>query len=288
MKREGDNPPEPANREQRAAWNGALASTWVGRADHFDRIVEAHHRHLMEQAGISPDDCVLDVGCGTGQTTRDAARLAPGGLALGVDLSAPMIELARQRADTEGLANARFVCGDAQVYRFAAARFDLALSRTGVMFFDDPVVAFANIGRALRPAGRLLLLVWRDAAQNEWFTSLTSAFAAGRNAPLPARGAPGMFSLAEPDIAWDVLCRAGFHDVDLEPLDAPMQFGADVEDAYDFVLAFMGGRLEGLDGTGRRRALADVRAALTDHSSDTGVVFGSAAWIVAATWPSRP
>ena len=128
---------------------------------------------------------MLDVGCGIGQTTREAARLAGAGGATGVDLSARMLDLARRCAEQEGLTSVRFEQADAQVADLGVDRYDRVISRAGVMFFGDPVAAFANLARALKPDGRMVLLVWQSFAENEWLGAFLSAVAAGRDIPPP-------------------------------------------------------------------------------------------------------
>jgi SAM-dependent methyltransferase len=134
----------------------------------YDAELRRHNQVLHRAVGVQFHDHVLDVGCGAGQTTREAARTAQAGSAFGVDVSAPAIGRARELARADGLRNVTFECADAQVYRFPPERFDLAVSRFGTMFFDDPVAAFANIRRALRPAGRLAMMVWQAPERNEW------------------------------------------------------------------------------------------------------------------------
>src|SRR5438105_1841920 len=141
---------DPTNAEQAGAWDGDEGAYWAENAERFDRAVAAYHERFLAAAGIGGAERVLDIGCGTGQTTRDAARAAPDGTALGVDLSGRMVELARRLATGEGIANARFEQADAQVHPFAARSFDVAISRTGTMFFGDPAAAFANIAGAVR------------------------------------------------------------------------------------------------------------------------------------------
>src|SRR5690242_14804122 len=158
---------------------------------------------------------------GTGQTTRDAAAAAGPGPALGVDLSARMIELARRLAAEEGTGNVSFEQADAQIYPFPAGSFDVAISRTGTMFFGDPAAAFANIGRALRPGGRLVMLVWQGPGPNEWVRELSGALAAGRDLPAPPPGAPGPFSLADPGRVRALLAAAGFSGITMEALHEP-------------------------------------------------------------------
>jgi len=150
-----------ANAAQAAEWDGPAGAHRTRYAAVFDAEPRPHNERLRAAAGIAPRDRVLDVGCGTGQTTRDAARAATDGSALGIDLSAQMLEHARRIAAEEGLANVSFLQADAQVYQFPVASFDVAISRFGTMFFADPVAAFGNVGHALRPGGRLVLMVWQ-------------------------------------------------------------------------------------------------------------------------------
>ncbi|MFG2335326.1 class I SAM-dependent methyltransferase [Streptomyces yangpuensis] len=274
---------DPSNAEQAAAWDGREGTYWAEHADRFDRAVRAYLPHFLAAADVSASDRVLDIGCGTGETTRAAARRASGGLALGVDLSAAMLREARRRAVAEGLPNADFVQADAQNHAFPAASFDVAVSRTGTMFFADPVTAFRNIAGALRPGGRLVQLVWQAPAKNEWFLAFTGALSAGRPMTGPPPDAPGPFSLAEPDRVRTVLGAAGFTDVLLEPHGEAMWFGEDAADAERFTLGLLGWMLDGLDEAGRRRAVDDLRATLTAHETGDGVRYASATWIVRAT-----
>jgi SAM-dependent methyltransferase len=270
------------NGEQARAWNGDEGSFWAANAEHFDRSVAAYHRELLEAARLDRADRILDVGCGTGQTTRDAARLASAGSVLGIDLSEQMIALARRIADADGPANARFECGDVQVYPFAPASFDAAISRTGTMFFADPVAAFANIATAVRSRGRLTMLVWQAPERNEWIGALVTALAAGRDLPVPPAGVPGPFAFAAPDRTRDVLTASGFTDITVDGAARPMWFGTDVDDAHRFVTGLMGWLLAGLDESGRARAEDSLRATLAAHATGDGVLFESATWTVAA------
>ncbi|MFJ9548171.1 class I SAM-dependent methyltransferase [Streptomyces erythrochromogenes] len=276
---------DPSNAEQAGAWDGREGAYWAEHADRFDRAIRPYLAHFLAAADVSADDRVLDIGCGTGETTRAAARRASGGRALGVDLSAEMLRVARRRAVAEGTDNAEFVQADAQVHAFPAASFDVAVSRTGTMFFADPVAAFRNIGGALRPGGRLVQLVWQEAAGNEWFLAFTRALAAGRPMTGPPPDAPGPFSLADPDRVRTVLGAAGFTDVRLEPHGEAMWFGEDAADAERFTLGLHGWMLDGLDAEARRRAVDDLRATLTAHETGDGVRYASAAWIIHATRP---
>ncbi|MGH9286473.1 MAG: class I SAM-dependent methyltransferase, partial [Acidimicrobiales bacterium] len=174
-----------ANVEMAAAWDGEEGARWVEHAEKYERAGRRQWEWFLRGDFIAPGDRVLDIGCGTGRSTRDAARRAPAGSALGVDLSARMLERARQVAAAEGLTNVGFDHADAQVYPFPAGALDIAISSFGAMFFSDPAAAFANIGRALRPGGRLAMLAWRELARNEWVTAMRAALAAGRTLPAP-------------------------------------------------------------------------------------------------------
>jgi SAM-dependent methyltransferase len=227
---------------------------------------------------------VLDIGCGNGQTTRDAARAATRGEALGVDLSSAMLAQARQRASVEGLANVRFIQADAQIHEFDPGAFDVAISRTGTMFFGEPVAAFANIAGALRPGGRLVMLVWQTYPQNHWVRDFTTALAAGRELPAPPSDGPGPFSLADPDRTRSILSAAGFGDIAFDGSEQPMYFGATGDDAYRFVrgLSFTDWMLQGLDDAARSAALDELRATIDAHATEQGVLYPSAVWIVNA------
>jgi ubiquinone/menaquinone biosynthesis C-methylase UbiE len=230
---------------------------------------------------------VLDVGCGTGALTRAVAARAPGGTALGVDLSGRMIRHARELATAEGITNARFEQADAQVYPFATESVDVVVSSFGAMFFSDPARGFSNIAHALRPGGRVGLLAWRDLAHNPWVSAIREALAAGRALPAPRTGQPGPFGLADPDQARDLLEGTGLEQVDVHEIHEAMDFGADAAQAYTFVAGM--GIVEGLTGDldpdTRATALEALRATLATAETDRGVLFDSSAWLFTARRP---
>jgi SAM-dependent methyltransferase len=273
---------DDSNVEQARAWDGDEGAYWAEHAEYFERSLARYDGAFLAAARVGPADRVLDVGCGTGKNARDAARLAAAGSVLGVDLSARMIGVARETAARERLGNVSFEQADAQVHPFPDAAFDVAISRTGAMFFGDPVAAFGNIARALRPGGRLVLLVWAPPPENEWITEITTAFAAGRVLPPPPPDAPGPFSLSDPDRVRRVLTTAGFADPEIEAVHEPMWFGPDAAAAHRFLVGFTSWMLEGLDDAGRTRALDDLRASLEAHETGNGVRFGSATWLVSS------
>jgi SAM-dependent methyltransferase len=253
----------------------------------YDAELRRHNEALRAACGIQSRDHVLDIGCGTGQTTRQAARTATAGSALGVDVSAPAIERARDLARAEGLRNVTFERADAQVHQFPAERFDVAISRFGTMFFADPAAAFANIGQALRPGGRLVMMVWQAADRNEWDVTIRRSLrAAGAAVPLPSEG-PDPFSLADPSAVTDLLQAAGFADVTFTDVREPVYYGPDVPAALNWVRGFTSTSeaLNRLDPAAAAHALGRLRDALAAHATDNGICFDSRSWIVAASRP---
>ena len=277
---------DPSNEEMARGWDGPSGDYWVENADLLDASVARYLEPFLVAAAVPPDGQVLDVGCGSGETTLAAAERAPAGAVVGVDLSARMLDLARRRAAQRGLDNVTFVQADAQVADFGAGRIDRVVSRTGVMFFADPVAAFANLARALRRDGRLVLLVWQPLAANEWLSAVSRAIAPDRPVPVPPPGAPGPFSLGDPGRLRAVLSAAGFGRIRLVGLREPLSFGPDVATAEAFVLGLVGGVLSDLDDAGRAAAHAALRATLLAHLGPNGVEFDSAMWLVTAE-PSR-
>ncbi|MET7733396.1 class I SAM-dependent methyltransferase [Streptomyces sp. NPDC005402] len=248
----------------------------------YDAELARHHERLMEALDVRPGDRVLDIGCGTGRTTRDAARAASPGTALGIDVSDPMLARARLRAEAEGLGNVDFVQGDAQSYAFPPEHFTLAVSRFGTMFFSDPVAAFTNIGRALCPGARFVQLVWQAAGRQEWHTAIRAALTRGPAPSAPAADAP--FALADPHVVTEILTAAGFTAVEVFDLREPVYYGADAERALAAVLQLRMAKewVTDLDAASAERALERLRVTLDAHDTGDGVWFDSRAWLVVA------
>jgi ubiquinone/menaquinone biosynthesis C-methylase UbiE len=264
------------------------------RLDGYDAEVRLHDELLRRACGVRVRDHVLDIGCGSGQTTCGAARMARAGSALGIDVSASAIERARELARPQQVPNVTFECADAQVHRFPQERFDLAMSRFGTMFFDDPVAAFANVGRALRPAGRLVMMVWQAPERNEWEMAIRGALAgAGEPGAVEPGGAEtgavayagqDAFSLADPPAVTGILEAAGFAHIGFADVHEPVYYGPDVAAALDWVRGFSSTRqaLSRLDPAAAARALGRLRQTLAAHLRGDGVWFDSRAWIVTA------
>ena len=251
-------------------------------ADHYDAELRRHNDHLRVATGIGPADRVLDIGCGAGQTTRDAARAATSGSVLGVDISEQMLERARRLTLEAGLRNITYELGDAQVHQFRPSSFDVLISRFGTMFFADHDAAFANLATASRRGARLVMMVWQSCARNEWATAIPGALAVSGHAG-PAWG-PGLFSLAEPAVVEAILKKAGFADVGFAEVHEPVYYGPDVDTAYQIIFSFRNTKdfLARLDAGDAERALDQLRRMLARHLTEGGVLFDSRAWIVTA------
>ncbi|MBQ0912066.1 class I SAM-dependent methyltransferase [Streptomyces sp. RM99] len=276
------------NTEQAHAWNGPEGVHWARRQDRWNAVNEGFNEPLLDAAALTGSHRTLDLGCGAGQTTRLAARRAPHGSATGLDLSGPMLAEARTRAASEGLTNVTFTQGDAQAHPFAPGAFDVAISRYGIMFFTDPEAAFRNIGRALRPGGRLAFVCPAEPARNDWVTALTALRAIVPLGDFDAPGRPGMFSLASPDRVRAVLTAAGFRGVTADRVEAYGAWGRGADDAAGFLLDTGPGRhvLSQVD----EAAAIHARRALTDrlrgHEAADGTVrLRSTSWLVTADRP---
>jgi len=255
--------------------------------DFYDSELRAHHEHLRAAYLISAGDDVLDIGCGTGLTTREAARAAAPGRVVGVDVSERMLERARELTAAERLGNVSYALGDAQVHRFDAAGFDVAISRFGTMFFADPAAAFANIAAALRPGARLVLLVWQRREDNDWMRAIDAALGDAARSPQPGMDP---FTLGDPDATAGILEGAGFDGIRFEDVREPVLYGHDIDAALAIVRGFQdtGAALASLGDGEAARTVERLRAMLADHYSDErGVALDSRSWLVTARRPGR-
>ncbi|MGK9165261.1 class I SAM-dependent methyltransferase [Inquilinus limosus] len=276
--------PETPNADQIAYWNETVGPTWVELREPIDRLTAPIGQRAIEVLAPQAGERLIDIGCGCGGSTLELARrVGPEGEVLGVDISAPMLEVARQRAAEASVVSARFLEADAQTAGFEPSHFDGLFSRFGTMFFADPVAAFANLHRALKPDGRLAFVCWRPLAENTWATvPLTAALRHLPPPEPPAPGAPGPFSLADPDRIRDILGRAGFTRIDTTPLDT--KIGAGDLDQMLFLALRMGplGALLRENPDKRDVVATTVREALAPYATAEGVRLDAANWIVTA------
>jgi len=274
-----------ANVEMARAWDGPDGDDWTDGADRYEAAGRWIWARFEQDVSVSPADDVLDVGCGTGKSTRSTARRAPEGSVLGVDLSSRMLAHARARAVAEGITNVTFRQADAQVEPFEPASRDLVISSYGAMFFVDPTAAFANFGAALRTGGRLAVLTWRRFEENDWLTTIRRIAAQGRDLPNPPAGMPGPFGLADRDETAAMLSAAGYREIEIALRDEPVFLGADADVAWEFVRAMgiVTGLTAELDDAARDEVYAQLRAMVDDHAGADGVAMGAASWLLTAT-----
>jgi SAM-dependent methyltransferase len=268
----------------RTRWNGPEGRLWAEEADRYDRMLGGHGADLITAAALRTGEHVLDVGCGAGASTVEAAwAVGARGHALGVDVSRPLLAAAAARAADGGLANVAFVEADAQAHPFAPAAFDVVLSRFGAMLFPDPAAAFANLRRALRPDGRLAFVTWAERGANGWATVPDAAVRAHVPAPPPAEeGGPCAFSLADAAHVSSLLVGAGFVDVRITRRAREVWVGRDVSDTIDFYERHLGDARARLGSELVGAITRTLRCALLSYARDDGVWLPSAAWLVTA------
>jgi SAM-dependent methyltransferase len=269
--------------EQEALWNGRAGRAWVDAQEVLDQMFKRFEDLLVEAVFAGPGGRVLDVGCGTGSTTLAIARLVGAkGHCIGIDISEPMIAAARARAERDSTP-ASFIRADAQSHAFEPASFDMIISRLGVMFFDDPVRAFANLRRAATDDAELRFIAWRSAAENPFMTTAERA-AAPFLPNIPARrpDAPGQFAFANQRRVYWILEESGWTEIDIRPIDIACTFPEKQLVRYLTRLGPLGVVLHEADDRTRARVIETVRAAFDPYVHGTDVRFTAACWMVGA------
>ena len=272
-----------ADDAQAKLWNGPAGHAWVDQQELLDQLFTPFEDLLVEAVSAASAVQVLDVGCGTGSTTLAIARqLGAKGRSVGIDISEPMIAVARARAERED-SSASFLCANAQTHAFVQASFDMIISRFGVMFFDDSVRAFANLRRAASDGAALRCIAWRSAAENPFMTTAERA-AAPLLPNLPARqpGAPGQFAFADRDRVHAILEEAGWTQIDIQPIDVACTFPEQALVPYLSQLGPVGLVLQQADDQVRTRVVETVRDAFEPYVHGAEVRFTVACWMVTA------
>jgi SAM-dependent methyltransferase len=274
------------NEEQVEFWNAGSAEKWVRHQEKLDGLFTAYAAAVVDAARLRSGASVLDVGTGCGATSLEVAkRVGSGGRVVGVDISVPMLARARQRAEEAGVGHVRFELGDAQTCSLEQGGYDAVISRFGVMFFDDPTAAFANLRGALRSSGRLAFACWQRVADNPWVSAPIAAIESlVPVAPIDGPG-PGPFSFADVGRVRGILTDAGFGSIDVSPLRIPLSFGRTAEEAARalILLGPSGRALASADDATKELAVQRVRDALPAGTAGVGVVLESNGWLVTAS-----
>lgn len=269
--------------EQAKLWNGSAGCAWVEAQALLDRILQPFEDVLVEAVAASGARRVLDVGCGTGSTTRRIAGLfGANGRSVGVDISEQMIDAARRLAEQERVP-AKFICADAQTHAFEPASFDMIMSRFGVMFFADPLQAFANLRDAAGKAASLCFIAWRSPAENRFMTTAERA-AASLLPNLPARraDAPGQFGFADARRVQSILAESGWTDIDIQPIDVTCTLPESELSRYGARLGPVGVALREVDPRTRDQVVTVVRKAFEPYVHGDEVRFTACCWRVDA------
>jgi SAM-dependent methyltransferase len=274
----------PSNDAQIDYWNTSAGETWVERQALLDRQLAILGLEAQRALAPGAGERILDVGCGCGETTLQlAARVGPSGAVVGVDVSGPMLEVARSRPRPEDSARPQFRQADAQTADLGRAVFDAAFSRFGVMFFGDPAAAFSNIRSALKPGGRLAFVCWRAFVDNPWMRGPMTA-AAPLLPPLPPIDptAPGPFAFADDSRVRAILTEAGFADIAIAPFDAEIG-GSSVDETVNLTLRVgpLGRILREIPHMAEA-VVGAVRGAIEPYDTGAGVFMPAAVWIVNA------
>ncbi|MET3725990.1 class I SAM-dependent methyltransferase [Sphingomonas trueperi] len=267
-------------------WNKQRGNVWVDLQPMLDRLFLPFERMLVDIVTTEPAKAVLDIGCGTGAITLALAdRLGQSAHCTAVDVSEAMLDHARQRALATGAHNVRFIAGDAQRHRFSPGTFDAVVSRFGVMFFDDPVAAFANIGAAVRTGGTMTCVVWRGREENPFMTAAERAagpLLGWEDAPEAKPEAPGQFAFASATHVFRILGAAGWRDVDITPADVACSLTAGDLITYSRRMGRVGAILPHLDDALREDVIAKLDAAFADFIVEGHAAFNAACWIIRA------
>ena len=274
------SPSSPA----RPQWNGHSGNAWVDLQPVLDAMFMPFQPLLLDAVRKESAHNVLDVGCGTGGTTLAIGR-EPGIHGTGVDISELMIAVAQARAVRENIA-ANFIQADAQAFDFRTHAFDMLVSRFGVMFFTNPVEAFANLRRAMRDRGLLNVIAWRSAAENPFMTAAERAAASVIELPPRQPGVPGQFALADGDATTHMLRKSGWHDIDIQPIDVDCTLPENELAHYFSRLGPVGMAMHQLDDTTRARVIEVVRPAFDPYVHANAVRYTAACWVIRARAPS--
>ena len=269
-------------------WTGKVGDVWAREWQRTDRSFVPVTVRLLEVAGAGAFAQAIDIGCGAGEVSLRLAQGEPSSRVIGVDVSEELLAVARKRGETLG--NLRFEFGDAAHWSAGEGeRPDLVVSRHGVMFFDDPVKAFANIRAQAAPGARLVFSCFRERRDNGWVRELASTLPPS-DAPAPDPDAPGPFAFGRERRVETILAEAGWEEIAFEAIDYPMLAGEGTDAVQDALSYFLrigpaARAVAALEGEQREAALGNLRAMLERHHAGGRVALPAACWIVTARAP---
>jgi SAM-dependent methyltransferase len=279
---------EIANNDMNKYWNGDGGHKWLRFQTRTDASLKHFGHEVMTAAAISTGESVIDIGCGCGDTSFDISnRVGSDGHVQGIDVSEPLLTRAKARAQFTNENNITFCHNDVQTYHFESSVFDVVFSRFGVMFFDDPVAAFTNIRKTLKPGGRLAFICWQPAKENEWISLPLDVVKNHISIPAPPEpGQPGPFSFSNKNRVIHILGEADFKEILIEKFTSPLNVGADLDEAVKF-LTHMGPTSEAMSQPGVKdinkfHIKTELRKRLKPYKTENGIILGAATWIVTA------
>ena len=278
---------EDKNIKQKQFWSGAGGDVWVDKQREMDIMLNPLGERAIQGLDLSGEIKILDIGCGCGATTLEIAKAVTQGEVIGVDISEPMLERATKTASDMMLNNTSFQVKDVQVDEMPRSYFDVAFSRFGVMFFEDPFEAFKNINHSLKDNGQLSFVCWQHASLNPWQSLSIQVIKEFLDLPAPAPKSPGPFAFEDKNYINEILTESGFRDIEIKDNqeDIVMFSGKSIREACEDYLTINPVVTEMLKNSPtelREEILEALIGKFSDFHNNEGLLFPSATWIVTA------
>ena len=278
---------EDKNIKQKQFWSGAGGDVWVDKQREMDIMLNPLGERVIQGLDLKEETKILDIGCGCGATTLEIAKIVNQGEVIGVDISEPMLERATQTASDMALTNISYQVKDVQVDEMPNKYFDIAFSRFGVMFFEDPFEAFKNINHSLKDNGQLSFVCWQHASLNPWQSLSIQVIKEFLDLPAPPPKSPGPFAFEDKSYIEEILNASGFRDIEIKDNqeDIVMFSGKSIREACEDYLTINPVVTEMLKNSPseiREEILEALIGKFSDYHKDDGLLFPSATWVVSA------
>jgi ubiquinone/menaquinone biosynthesis C-methylase UbiE len=278
---------EDKNIKQKQFWSGAGGDVWVDKQREMDIMLNPLGERVIQGLDLKEETKILDIGCGCGATTLEIAKIVNQGEVIGVDISEPMLERATQTASDMALTNISYQVKDVQVDEMPNNYFDIAFSRFGVMFFEDPFEAFNNINHSLKDDGQLSFVCWQHASLNPWQSLSIQVIKEFLDLPAPPPKSPGPFAFEDKSYIEEILNASGFRDIEIRDNqeDIVMFSGKSIREACEDYLTINPVVTEMLKNSPselREEILEALIGKFSDYHKDDGLLFPSATWVVSA------